>query len=181
MFTHSPSDRMQLVGMGDLLHPGCCIVCGNGTCEKGYIKLDVSFEFEGEGYLCYYCTVQAGEILGMMIPEEVKILKDHNDKLNQLATAYKTQLDAANDRLSSYDTIMRTLGTVSVLGPDGTTISMGPQQITTDFSDSTDGSDSGVEGQSAELAESTKGSDAGRRSSVKLSDTQPEPEPASIL
>lgn len=106
MFENGPSDRMQFVGMGGLAHPGDCMVCKNGTCEKGYIRLGVYYDFEGEQYLCWYCLVQAAEILGCLIPDEANSLREVINNLVRENNVMTTELGKANERLAAFDFVL---------------------------------------------------------------------------
>lgn len=110
MFEHSPSDRMQLLGMGDLRPPGSCMHCGSGNSERGYIDFDVFREIEGESYVCATCVEQAAEILGCLIADEASTLMADKLaaelKVEQLAEA----LINANERLAVYDSALSNLG-----------------------------------------------------------------------
>lgn len=105
MFEHGPSDRMQLRGVGDLLPPGSCICCGNGNCREGYISFGVSLEFEGEMYLCWFCVVQASEILGCLIPDEAKALRDIAEATAETNADLRNQLEETNERLDAFNRI----------------------------------------------------------------------------
>lgn len=78
---NDPSARMQLRSRGELVHPGQCMVCGNGTCDEGYIDLGVFFDYEGTMYLCKTCCYQAGETFGMFTPDEVKSQQELIERL----------------------------------------------------------------------------------------------------
>lgn len=102
-FNHSPSDRMQLAGLGELLSPATCMHCGSGTCEQGYVRLGVWYEFEGEQYLCRNCCVQAAELLGCLTPDEAQHLQEQATMLaaqNEIATR---ELEDARERLVVFD------------------------------------------------------------------------------
>lgn len=105
MFDHGPSDRMQLRGVGDLLPPGSCICCGNGNCREGYISYGVSLEFEGELYICWFCVVQSAEILGCLIPDEAKALRDIAEATAETNATLRSSLEEANERLAVIDRI----------------------------------------------------------------------------
>jgi hypothetical protein len=105
MFEHSASDKMQFVGMGDLVHPGACLVCGNGTCTDGYINLGISHEWEGQCYLCWTCVVQTAEIIGCMIPVEVETLKEYIHDTERKNDLLRGELREANERLAAYDSV----------------------------------------------------------------------------
>lgn len=107
MFENSPSDRMQFVGMGELTHPGACMVCGSGVREEGYVRLGVYYDFEGEMYLCHTCVVQAGEVIGMLTKPEVEQFTKGIDAYVEALASTQAELDKANERLANYDGIFR--------------------------------------------------------------------------
>lgn len=113
MFENGPSDRMQFVGMGGLTHPGVCMVCGNGTCEEGYVRLGVYFEYEGEMFLCVTCVIQAGEIIKMLTPDEAKALWETASNTQAHNVTLETELEKANERLAAYDSVLSGIGGLS--------------------------------------------------------------------
>lgn len=107
MFTNTPSDRVQLVGLGELLPPGHCMICKNGNCEEGYAKLDVFYDYEGEQYLCRLCVIQLSELFGCLTPEEAQHLQDAakeyaslNNDLFQENQVLSERLRVFNDALA---------------------------------------------------------------------------------
>lgn len=105
-FEHSPSDRMQLVGQGDLILPGVCVHCRSGNHENGYIDLDVFFDYEGKIYLCSTCLTQAGEIIGMLTPGEAEFIREMNEELVAKVGDLTSELDKANERLKAFDSLL---------------------------------------------------------------------------
>lgn len=103
MFTNTPSDRVQLVGRGDLRHPGCCAVCGSGNGEEGYVDLGVYYDYEGQMYLCWTCTAQVAEVIDCLLPSEAAILKELVEQTELRNKDLQTQLEAANERLRAFD------------------------------------------------------------------------------
>lgn len=109
MFTHTSDSRMQLVGIGDLMHPGACMVCGSGNREQGYVNLGVYYEYEGNMYLCFLCLTEAAEIIGMLTSDEAHVLNENSSKVFEENVALKEELASANERLSVYDNAMRAI------------------------------------------------------------------------
>lgn len=101
----SPSARMQLVNIGELLHPAACMVCGNGTSQDGYLRLGVYFDYEGECYLCVRCLTEAGETIGMLTSDEAEHLTGLSAATSTDLADAKEKLEAANERLNHYDTL----------------------------------------------------------------------------
>lgn len=99
MFENTPSDRVQLVGLGELLSPAKCMICGNGTCDEGYARLGVFYDFEGEQYLCRSCVVQIAELFGCLTPEEANHLQEQSVYLAEALNVSSKELETANERL----------------------------------------------------------------------------------
>lgn len=117
MFENTPSDRVQLVGLGELLSPAVCMICRNGNCEEGYARLGVWYDYEGEQYICRTCTVQVAELFGCLVPEEAKHLQEQATLLAADNATLKTDLEDTRERLSAVDNLILNAvaaGTVSV-------------------------------------------------------------------
>lgn len=99
MFENTPSDRVQLVGLGELLSPATCMICGNGTCDEGYVRLGVFYDFEGEQYLCRTCVIQVAELFGCLTPEEAQHLQHQAELLAAENATINTNLGDAHERL----------------------------------------------------------------------------------
>lgn len=99
---NDPSARMQLRTRGELVHPGRCMVCGNGNCDEGYLDLGVFFDYEGTMYLCFLCCTQAGETIGMFTPEEVKSQQELIEKLTIQNAQQGDELDHARPIVSIF-------------------------------------------------------------------------------
>lgn len=181
MFENGPSDKMQFRGMGELIHPANCISCGNGTNPKGYVAPGVSLEWEGELYFCWTCTVQMAEIIGMMIPEEVEIIQEHNNVLIERNEALRKENGELRERLDAFDVIMRSLPPVAVADAVGGMVSedVGP----VGFNESRPASPVSSEptGTESESPEPTKGPKSRSRAGVKFSDASDAAEPAVSL
>lgn len=103
---NDPSARMQLRSLGELVHPGTCMVCGNGNCEDGYIDLGVFFDYEGTMYLCKKCCYQAGETFGMFTPEEVRQTQDLAEKLAQANETLTQELKDARSYAANLNDVL---------------------------------------------------------------------------
>lgn len=103
MFDNTPSDKMQVLGIADLRHPGTCMVCGNGTHPDGYVDLGVWYEYEGNCYICSLCLKQAAEVIGCLVPEEAKALQEAFSAMNDVLTTAELNLKVARERLAVYD------------------------------------------------------------------------------
>ena len=129
MHEQTSDSKMQLVGQGDLVHPGSCMVCGSGNYEKGYVNLGVWYEYEGNMYLCGNCLSEAGEIIGMLTAAEVTEMNALHAKIAQDNERLTSELEQANERLSVFDAAMRSIA-VSSTDPGGPS-STGSLEITT--------------------------------------------------
>lgn len=87
--------------MGELLHPAQCMVCGNGTCEQGYLDLGVFFDFEGTMYLCFTCITQAGETAGMYTPEEMQLAESIGEKALGEVSALTSEVESLRESNNS--------------------------------------------------------------------------------
>jgi hypothetical protein len=155
MFENTPSDRVQLVGRGDMLHPGCCALCRSGVCEEGYVDLGVYFDYEGQMYLCHTCTQQVAEVIGCLIPSEAAILHALVNSVQAENVVLKTELEVARDRLAAYDSVLANLS------PSAPIFSGSPndpieqiKQITDAPADSTDDRESEVKEYSSQQGHS---------------------------
>lgn len=99
----TPSDRVQVIGRGQLRDPGACALCGNGTCDDGYVDLDIYYDWEGQVYLCMNCAKQVAETIGCLLPAESAHLESLNKTIaEELAQLKEDYLDAKS-RLDVYD------------------------------------------------------------------------------
>ncbi len=176
MFEHSPSDRMQLVGVGDLLPPGCCMHCGNGTHKEGYLRLDINIDYFGECYLCTTCLIQAAEVIKCLIPEEADALRTLAEQVAQENILLREQVDEQDKRLALLDQYLEPfrsgLSADSISIPSGTQ----PDENSGQQPQVTDGAS--TESATAEPKSSESNKNSGRKRSVRVaaSDT-----PGSIL
>lgn len=103
--THTPSDRVQVRQLGDLQHPGACALCGNGTCNRGYVDLDIYYDYEGQVYLCMFCAEDVAELIGALLPAQ----STHLETLNSEIAVKLKELEAENERLNSELSTWRSL------------------------------------------------------------------------
>jgi hypothetical protein len=104
---NDPSARMQVRRMSELAHPAACCVCGNGTCDLGYLDLGVYFDYEGTMYLCMTCAYQAGETVGLYTPEEIKITQQLAESLGAENDALKLELHNVTEQLNAANVLLR--------------------------------------------------------------------------
>lgn len=98
-----PSARIQVRQPGQLMHPGCCTVCGYGGADREYVDPAIWFDYEGQIYFCTDCTIQLGETIGMSTPQEfahLKALYEEN------AARLKAQEDELNDLRGLRDAVI---------------------------------------------------------------------------
>ena len=107
VFEHTPSDQVQLVGLGELLHPGKCMICGNGNCELGYVRLGIFYDYEGEQYLCATCLTQCAELIGCLTSEEANHLQDQAKALAASNKQLMEELENATERLDIFESAIR--------------------------------------------------------------------------
>lgn len=105
-FDHTVSDRMQVVGRGDLRPPGTCLHCGSGNCEEGYVDLDRFIDYEGDSYLCMTCVRQMIEMVDGCLPEDFMRLMQEKLELEVALNTTSERLSDANERLAVYDSVL---------------------------------------------------------------------------
>ncbi len=113
-FNHSPSDSMQLMGLGELPPPASCFVCNSGNCEAGYLNFGVWAEFIGNLLICAPCLIKAAEKVGCLAPSVKDLFEKSIEGLQALANEREEKLGHANERINALSTIAR-----SALGSDG--------------------------------------------------------------
>lgn len=109
-----PSTRMRIIGLGEVVHPGTCMVCGAANREQGYLRLGVWYDYEGEQYLCMeFCVPELIRSIGGLTPEETSQLQQiANDSLEKLQ-AVEQELEHANGRLRHYDSLLSGINPVT--------------------------------------------------------------------
>lgn len=105
--TLSPSDRMHVRNIGELMHPGACCVCGSGTCQQGYIDIGVYYDYEGQVYLCMACLTEAAETAGMLSIPESEHLISLNKELAEKNTQLKADLEKASEENERFNDLLR--------------------------------------------------------------------------
>lgn len=165
---NNPSDeRMYVVGQGDLVHPGSCMICGNGNYERGYVNLGVWYEYEGNMYMCGTCLEQAAALFGMLTSEESQHLRDSANKALAECAALNTELEETRARLRVFDDAVAHVLSSSSLDP-AVSEAEGVKSLSNEGPVS-----SGAPGE-PESKESTEGAKRTRPNRVKLSDvTEP--------
>lgn len=103
---NSPSNRMQLIGRGDLLPPGHCMHCLNGNCDEGYVTLNTYYDYEGEQYLCRNCVTLVIEAVNGLEFDEAEVLRGHANLVLETNGMLTRELEASNARLLAYDTVL---------------------------------------------------------------------------
>lgn len=106
MFEHSPSDRMQLLGSGDLPEPGNCVICGSGAPERKYVFLGIHLDFLGALLLCDLCITQTAEKIGCLAPSIAEMVHVQSQELAARVTELERTNEALNDRLTHYDVVL---------------------------------------------------------------------------
>ena len=104
---NDPSARFQVRSRGELMHPGGCMVCGNGTHEEGYVDLGVFYDYEGSMYLCMTCALQVSALIGCVLPEEILALKKTNEQVVQERDDLRKDLDHAQHHIDTVNALLR--------------------------------------------------------------------------
>lgn len=106
-FDHSPSDRVQVRQLGELMHPGACALCGNGNNENGYVDLGVYYEYEGQVYICIDpCMHQVINMIGCLLPSESEHLRDLNSTLADRVKELEEANAVVVSRLSAFNSLL---------------------------------------------------------------------------
>lgn len=72
-----PSKLTQLRSRGQLMHPGTCAICGNGTCDEGYLDTGIYYDYEGHVYICLVCVrTEVLPQIGAIPYEEAEYIKN---------------------------------------------------------------------------------------------------------
>lgn len=104
---NGPSARMQVRSRGQLVAPACCMVCGNATCEHGYLDLNVFIDFHGTCYLCVTCLTQGAETIGMFTPVEVSHLQNQIEGLLKNIETLSKELANVTEHRDALDNALR--------------------------------------------------------------------------
>lgn len=103
----NPSARMQVRGVGDLIHPGACAVCGNGTCHDGYLDPGVYYDYEGQVYLCMRCVEELIATVGGATAAELLVTADLTTRALDENERLKAEVESLNVELEQYRNLMR--------------------------------------------------------------------------
>lgn len=104
---NNPSAKMQVRSRGQLVAPACCVVCGNATCDEGYLDVGAFVDFHGTVYFCMLCIRQGAETCGMFTPEEVGHLQNQIATLLAQKEDLMTELTKANEYINNFDSLLR--------------------------------------------------------------------------
>jgi len=162
-FTNTPSDRVQLRGLGELQHPGSCALCGSGNCEDGYVDLGIYYDYEGQMYLCVICVKQVAGVIDMIPSEEVQFMQAAAEELALKFKALEDENLRYRERLAAYDVLVNS---VSSGFPAGT-----PSQIEEPTVESANESVSGTDSGEPSPKESTESAGHTEPVRVKRSNT----------
>lgn len=133
----TPSDRMQVVGLGELMHPGACALCGNGTCVDGYVNTSIFYDYEGTVYLCMRCVEQLCKVVGALLPDEVVSFKQHTEEIAKRCAELEAENNDLRGRVSSWDSV---LSGAFPNGVPGATVNEGSEDKQPDVTEPTTGS-----------------------------------------
>jgi hypothetical protein len=113
---YDPSGRFKIISVGMLMHPAACAVCGNGTCEQGYVDFGLAYDYEGSVYFCVLCAREIGEVVGQVTPEEVSLIQTIADSVAVENELLKAELDRVKPIA---DSVMRAFNNSSFATADG--------------------------------------------------------------
>ena len=103
MKEHSPSDRVQLRGQHELMHPGSCALCGSGNCEQGYVDPGIYYDYEGQMYFCVTCVEEMAGVINCLTADETLHLQSLNEQVAEQNASLTKDLEYATARLLKYD------------------------------------------------------------------------------
>lgn len=101
----NPSDRVQVRGRGELMHPGACALCGSGNCDDGYIDVGVYYEYEGQVYFCKTCMDEIIGVAGGLPSEEAEFLKAVAEEASLKLKAVEADNERLRTRLDHFDAL----------------------------------------------------------------------------
>lgn len=113
----TPSDRVQLIDRGSLMHPGCCALCGSGNCDEGYVDTGIYYDYEGQVYFCWNCAMQIAAVIGCLSSDEHGIMRALLENTAAKLKATEEELGRATERLNDYDSLMLRALTIGDDGP----------------------------------------------------------------
>ncbi len=114
-----PGARMHIVGLGQLMHPGTCMVCGSGVRESGYLAVGVYFDYEGEMYICVeYCLPEIIKMIGGLTHDEAQLIVDAANRALEQAASLKADMERLNERLIHYDALLNSYAVNNVGASD---------------------------------------------------------------
>lgn len=157
VFENTPSSRVQHVGRADLQAPGCCILCGTGDNDEGFVNFGTYIDYHGQVYLCYTCTIEVAEVIGCLIPAEAVHLKELANNVQAQNVRLNLDLDAANERLHSFDLI---LGSVRDSSAFSDLLDPATKQVDSDSTDDSNADSSGRRNGESEVTESDSSDEA---------------------
>lgn len=114
---NTSSDRVQVRQLGELLHPGACALCGNGTCVDGYVDTSIFYDYEGTVYLCMRCVEQICAVVGALLPDEVNQLRKHTAEIATKCAKLEAENNDLRNRVNSWDSVLIGAGLSGVLSP----------------------------------------------------------------
>lgn len=107
----NPSARIQVRGVGDLMHPGACAICGNGTRPEGFVDIGVYYDYEGQVYICMMCAEDLVHTIDGLTAEEHAMVKSISEGFAAENEALKTQVEELSAELKQYrDSIVSAFG-----------------------------------------------------------------------
>lgn len=106
---YDADSKFQLRNLGSLMHPACCLACGVGNRQEGYVDLATFFDYEGQMYLCRYCLEEAAEVMGCLTEREAEAIQARSLELASENKQLTEKLNAAESRLASIDLLIAPL------------------------------------------------------------------------
>jgi hypothetical protein len=150
---------MQIRSIGELQLPGTCYVCGNGTCDEGYVDFGTFVDYHGSFYLCLICAKQLAELLGYFSPDEVQTTQALLSTYVTENESLKKELENARPVLDSLTSFLQS--TVQSSGFIGSDVAEAADESRPFGDDSTEGSEA-TDSDATESVDSAGRSNTGR-------------------
>lgn len=103
---HTPSDKYQRVGAGEMMLPAYCAGCGTISSEEGFVDTKLDFEFYGIVYFCAGCVRNMSDVfegsLYRKLESDLAVANNEILRLHGVNAGLEQQLDGIMvERLSA--------------------------------------------------------------------------------
>lgn len=127
---NDPSSKMQLRSMGELRSPSpFCAVCGNATCEKGYVDPSIYYDWEGQIYFCVPCVSEMSEAIGLLNLLETEHLKTLSTGLAEENKVLKERVADCEQQLRNFTGVLASISKRADLSEPGSISILSDQDV----------------------------------------------------